>query len=875
MSLPLQQAIDQLAHALQDTENTDFKTRSNLAVDACEIIEEQNGLEFAENTLSEQLAAVKASRAFIGFLNIFGLALYRRIRYDLAITVFNYRIARNPKDKIAFNNIGLTYNRLGRSREAAAAYQSAINADPDYKQAGSNLLYLQHYIWGADPEEISHAHHAYARRHYQTTKNSLSQIPINLDPDRRLSIGFLSGDFRFHAVSRFIEGIFKHLDRSQFELYVYHTYNGPEDSITEVLKSYDIHWKRVHKLNLAELTNSIQSDRIDILFDLAVYTQGGNPDLIAQQVAPIQINYMGYPDTSGIPALNYRITDEVSDPVGVDSLYSEKLLRLPVPLWTYAPWPNLPAISDPPYLKNGHITFGSMNNHAKLQTEWLQVWAKVLKAIPNSVLLIKSRAINSARTGPEVYRRFAEWGISRERIIAKGFNNIPNEHFLTFHDIDIALDTAPYCGTTTTFDSLWMGVPVATMTGSLHVTRTSASILTGLEMADWVAESPEEFVEICKEKANDTDSLGALRHSMRQRMQGTSLGDAKLFCGHLSTLLRNTWKQYCEDQPAQNQQSISTKTEQSLPSVEPPKRIVVTTPFSDRPDSGESNGETPQSSLFELNPVISIIVCGSNEAALTLYKDHIENTIGLPFEFIGVNNAHNHYSLTEAYNIGGKMATTNLLVFAHDDVFYTNQNWGKTLIEKFANNPKLGLVGLAGTAYLQSRFPYWVAAKAPFIHGRVIHHNNTMKVSHYSKEHSDQRVVAIDGLFMASSRSAFDQHGFDEDIFDGFHFYDLDYSVRVSQTHDVTVTHDILVKHLSGGNFDEDWKHYRDRFRQKYPGKAWQCVEGQPDKDAHKQRLSCHVPAESVFSPSEFKEAESLGIEHPKHPDHDSATKKS
>ncbi len=873
MTISLKQAISQLALALQDNENTDFETRSNLAVEACESIEDQKGLDFAETTLSEQLTAVQPSRSFVGFLNIFGLALYRRIRYDLAITVFNYRINRNPKDKIAFNNIGLTYNRLGRSLEAAAAYQSALDADPDYKQAGSNLLYLKHYIWGANPTEISNAHHDYAKRHYQTSENLMSNVSVNLDPERRLKIGFLSGDFRFHAVSRFIEGIFKHLDRSQFELFAYHTYSGQEDSISKDLKSCDIDWKRVHKLKLPELTQCIQSDQIDILFDLAVYTHGGNPDLIAQQVAPIQINYMGYPDTSGIPAMNYRITDEVSDPTGIDHLYSEKLLRLPVPLWNYSPWPNLPNVAQPPHLKNGYITFGSMNNHAKLQTEWLQIWAKVLQAVPNSVLLIKSRAINSARTGPEVYRQFAEWGIDSKRIIAKGFNNVPNEHFLTFHDIDIALDSAPYCGTTTTFDSLWMGVPVVTMTGDLHVTRTSASILTGLKLADWVADSPENFVEICNAKAEDTDSLRSFRHSMRQRMQGTSLGDAKLFCGHLSTLLRDTWKQYCMDQEAQRSQSIDAKA-QSGTSIESPKRVTVTGSFNNNSNREKSTSETFQSSLFELNPALSIIVCGSTKAALNRYKKHLEQTVGLPFEFIGINNAENQYSLTAAYNVGGKMATTDILVFAHDDVFFTNQNWGKTLVDKFAENPKLGLVGLAGTAYLQSRFPYWVAAKAPFIHGRVIHHNNAMKVSHYSKEHADQKVVAIDGLFMASSRAAFDQHGFDQDTFDGFHFYDLDYSVRVSQTHDVIVTHDILVKHLSGGNFDEIWKKYRDKFRQKHPGKVWQCIEGQPEIDAHKQKLSCHVPAESVFSPDEYKNAERLGIEHPKHPEHHPADKK-
>ncbi|MBX2870114.1 MAG: hypothetical protein KTR18_15645 [Acidiferrobacterales bacterium] len=861
MSLSLKQAINQLTQSLKDSDNEDVNDRANTATEACIAIEDRMGLDFAESVLQEQLQAVTPHRSFISFINVFGLALYRRVKYDLAITAFNYRINRNPKDKIAFNNIGLTYNRLGRSRDATEAYQSALDADPDYKQAGSNLLYLQHYIWGANPEQIAEDHRAYAARHYQTSENLMHGIEIDTNPSRRLRIGFLSGDFRFHAVSRFIEGIFAELDRGQFEVFVYHTYTGPEDTISEHLRNYAVKWKRVRKMDLQQLTTRIQEDGIDILFDLAVYTQGGNPDLFAQQVAPIQINYMGYPDTSGIPALNYRITDDVSDPPGVDHLYSEKLLRLPVPLWNYTPWPNLPEPQAPPCIRNGYITFGSMNNHAKLQKEWLEVWAKVLHAVPDSVLMIKSRAINSARTGPEVYRQFSEWGIPPERIIAKGFNNRPNEHFLTFHDIDIALDTVPYCGTTTTFDSLWMGVPVVTMTGNLHVTRTSASILTGMGMTDWIAKTPEEFVSICSRHARDFAQLAQLRSSLRDAMRSTSLADAATFCSHFSNLLRSVWKDYCL--------SHSPTIETEVKETQSVKRVVISSPLVDQVGATEIASDTPsQSTLFASNPLLSVIVCGSNQHHLTLYRQHLEKTVGVPFEFIGINNEQSQYSLTAAYNKGGDAATTDLLVFVHDDVFFSEKSWGKLLLDKFGGNEKLGLVGLAGTALLQSRYPYWVASKAPFIHGRVIHHNQSLKVSHYSDATTDQQVVAIDGLMMATTRMAFEQHRFDETRFDGFHFYDLDFSVRVSETHEVIVTHDILVKHLSGGHFDDVWKQYRDRFRKKYPDKIWQCMEGTPEPDAHKQRLVCHTPADNLYSAQQLDALARLGLEHPKHPNH-------
>lgn len=803
------------------------------------------GLDFAEDLLHRQLCAMADERSFIKFINTLGLALYRKVHYDLAIACFQFRTGRDPQDKVAFNNMGLCYNRLGKSREAAAAYQQGLDVDPDYKQAGSNLLYLQHYIWGADPEAISTAHRHYAKRHYQTSANRMVDKLVDLNPERPLRLGFLSGDLRFHAVSRFIEGLFAHLDRSRWHLHVYHTYTGPEDTITGDLRQYDLHWLRVHKLDTDALAAQILEDRIDILFDLAVYTQGGNPDLLAQQVAPVQINYMGYPDTSGIPAMNWRITDQVSDPPGSDRLYSERLARLPVALWNYTPWPNLPAPATPPHIRNEFITFGSMNNHAKLQREWLVVWAEVLRRVPDSVLLLKSRAMNSMRVMEEVLRLFESQGIARQRILARGFQTRPNDHFLTFHDIDICLDSVPYNGTTTTFDSLWMGVPVVTMTGDLHVNRTSASILSEMGMTDWVANSPAEFVEICVAKTRDRHSLAPLRETLRERMQATSLGDGQLFTSHFDTLVRDIWRDFCSNPPA----GLQRMERGQVPRQGQVDPIQIT-----RTD------ETPQ---------ISIVVCAANAENLAAHRDHVAETVGIAFEYIAINNQDGGFGLAEAYNRGGERSSCEVIVFVHDDVFFATSDWGSIIIEKFRNQSELGLLGLAGTACLQTRYPFWVAAKGPFIHGQVVHHSGALKLSQYSSAEQDQYVVAVDGLMMATSKTAFMQHHFDQETFDGFHFYDLDFSVRVSDSHRVMVTTDILAKHLSGGHFDDVWKRYRKRFRDKYQDRQrWQCGEGEPAPDSHLQPLRCHVQLDSVFSATDVARIERLGLKHPKHPQH-------
>ncbi|MGI9316899.1 MAG: glycosyltransferase, partial [bacterium] len=526
----------------------------------------------------------------------------------------------------------------------------------------------------------------------------------------------------------------------------------------------------------------------------------------------------------------------------VEQLYSEKLVRLPVAMWNYTPWPNLPEPSAPPCAQNGYVTFGSMNNHAKLQTEWLKVWARVLREIPDSVLLIKSRAMSSVRIAEDLYRLFEDCGVSRKRIIAKGFEMRPNDHFLTFEEIDICLDSVPYNGTTTTFDALWMGVPVVTMSGELHVNRTSSSILAEMRMQDWVARDCNQFVQICKRHAADPKKLTTMRKTMRGTMGQTTLGNSAAFSRHFETALRSLWRDFCSAPPGQAKQLNTNYTNYQTNSV-------------------SNNIE------HKAEPEISIVVCASNHESLECHKRHVTDTVGVPFEYIGIDNSSKKHGLAQAYNLGGIQATSDVIVFVHDDVFFTTKNWGSILLSKFKQSTQLGMIGLAGTAYLQSRHPYWVASKAPFIHGRVIHHGNQLRLSRYSGREQDQPVVAIDGLMMAVRRKVFAQHQFDPKTFDGFHFYDLDFSLRVSETDPVIVTQDILVKHLSSGRFDQVWEKYRDRFRRKYPNnKVWSSAPGSPKKNSHQQRLNCHHPLDTEFDSDQIKTVELLGIEHPKHP---------
>jgi protein O-GlcNAc transferase len=509
-----------------------------------------------------------------------GNALRSLNQLDEAIAAYQHAIVLNPSDAGARNNLGTVFNRVGKLAEAQTCYQQALNLDPNFSEAGSNLgstlLYqgrvdnaITHYqqVLEKQPAVLIHSNLLFAL-HYATDFeasavfsehkkfNAQYAIPLaasikphlnDRDSQRKLKIGYVSTDFKEHSVAYFIESILAHHDHEQFEISCY--YNAVEsDEVTERLKQSVHHWTDCIGLSDEELAERIRQDAIDILIDLSGHTNKNRLLVFARKPAPVQVSYLGYPNTTGLSTIDYRITDnyvEPEEPEGVaESFSSEALLRMPNSYFCYRPNDHSPQVNKLPALQNGYVTFGSFNNYAKLNSEILAIWTKVLHAVPDSKLFIKARSINDPTTLQTFREHLAKLGIESERLIFANYAHSTEEHLKTYHQIDIGLDTYPYNGATTSCEALWMGVPVVTLAGDKHAARMGLSILSAIGLTELIAHNPETYIDICVKLANDTESLQKLRKETREKMQKSPLMDGITFTHNLEAAYRKMWVQW-------------------------------------------------------------------------------------------------------------------------------------------------------------------------------------------------------------------------------------------------------------------------------------------------------------------------------------------
>jgi predicted O-linked N-acetylglucosamine transferase (SPINDLY family) len=285
---------------------------------------------------------------------------------------------------------------------------------------------------------------------------------------------------------------------------------------------------------------------VDILVDLTGHTTGSHLLALARKPAPIQINYLGYPGTTGLPTIDYRMTDALADPVGMtEDFYTEKLVRLPRTNWCYATPDNLPEVAAGPASMEKAVCFGSFNKLAKISAQTLDLWAGILKEVDGSQLFLKDRALADAKTRERIEQEFESRGIGAERLKLAGFENDVAAHFRAYGQIDIALDTFPYHGTTTTCEAFCMGVPVVTLAGATHVARVGASLLTSVGLADLIGNRPEEYVSIAAGLAQNPEKLKEIRGTLRQRMQASPLMNGAQFARDVEEVYRDVWQRWC------------------------------------------------------------------------------------------------------------------------------------------------------------------------------------------------------------------------------------------------------------------------------------------------------------------------------------------
>ncbi|WP_188263201.1 tetratricopeptide repeat protein [Azospirillum tabaci] len=446
-------------------------------------------------------------------------------------------------------NLGEALKEQGRITEAIATFQSGIERHPDLALLHSNLLFALHYTPWVPPEIIARAHTHWNERHARPLMPRNRQFSNDRDPGRRLRVGYVSPDFRAHACAHFIEPLLREHDRGAVEIFCYAT-STHHDAITERLKGLADGWRSLVALDDAAAAALVERDRIDILVDLAGHTAHSRPLLFARKPAPVQVAWLGYPDTTGMTAIDHRVTDAVADPPGLtDAWHAERLIRLPKGFLAFQPLRFVTAREEPPALANGFVTFGSFNNAAKVTPEVVRVWSAILARVPSARLCLKSRAFADAPTRARYLQQFAGNGVAPGRVDLLPPMDVIDAHLRAYDRIDIGLDPFPYNGTTTTCEALWMGVPVITLAGRHHVARVGASLLSQCGLDEFIAPDEARYIETAVALAGDTGRLAALRRGMTGRMERSALNDHRGFAAAVEAAYRDMWRSWLGREP--------------------------------------------------------------------------------------------------------------------------------------------------------------------------------------------------------------------------------------------------------------------------------------------------------------------------------------
>jgi protein O-GlcNAc transferase len=511
-------------------------------------------------------------------------ALQSQGNLDDAVRHCQQALTFKPDFAEAHHNLGFALLEQGRLKLAMASFERALQVQPELEAARWNHLFCMNYDPDADPDAVFAEHCRWGRRQLSVVSCQLSErkaqtgmsVPpvINgnpqsttdncqlttdnyFDPERRLRVGFVSPDLRNHALTRYFEPVLANLDPRLFETFCYAEVAHP-DAVTRHLQSLAAGWRWTCRLTDAEVAQSIRNDRINILVDLAGHTRDSRLAVFAHKPAPIQVSWLGYMNTTGLTTVDYRLTDEVLDPLSGGSKHSsdtghrtpdsgqiydtEELVRLPGGICCFAPPKDAPEVTALPAQSRGFVTFGSLNNLFKLNHKVFDLWTQVLNSVPAAKLLMFHDKLTGAARD-NICKEFTNRGIDSNRLLLRHGSCAPG-YLGVYGEIDISLDVFPCTGGVTTCESLWMGVPVVSLCGVRPASRNSAAILTRIGLEDWAVQTPEEYIECALRWASDPGNLAALRKELRSRMM-TTICDAPRFTRELEGAFRTMWRRWC------------------------------------------------------------------------------------------------------------------------------------------------------------------------------------------------------------------------------------------------------------------------------------------------------------------------------------------
>jgi len=506
------------------------KTRNLILEKAVDLCNRNN---LFEHGLKPAEAFVQARPGYGKALFFYGLFLHKAKFFPKAIEYLSSAHEKIPSNVWCLNYLALSYAYSGRADEAMRCFDKCEALNSEEYRTSTFRVYAYNCIFNVNERESYLAHRKFGAGLEDRFPERVikRQKPVG----EKLRIGYISADFYWHSVSYFFRAALLGDARKNFDIYCYSDCDKPDGMTEELIAASNV-WRESRALSDQQLCNQILADKIDILVDLSGYASRNRMEVFARRAAPIQVTYLGYPNTTGLSRIDYRLTDEQSDPEGMtEKFHTEELQRLPGGFLCYYPNVCAPRVVPlPASLNGGQVCFGSFNAFQKIGPQLLEAWAKILKQVENAKLIIKAGPLHDAELCTWVRQHFEREGVDPLRVELMGWTGGKADHLELYSKIDLHLDTFPYNGTTTTCEALWQGVPTVTFAGEVHRARVGYSILSQLGMEDYVAHNIEDYIATAIEKANDIAELSKLRVQLRERMQKSTLMDVEHFSDKLA-----------------------------------------------------------------------------------------------------------------------------------------------------------------------------------------------------------------------------------------------------------------------------------------------------------------------------------------------------
>lgn len=471
--------------------------------------------------------------------------LIHRQNYQEARYYCNRGLELNPKLAANYGHLGSLMMVAGRPYDAITYVKKALSLQK-INVLHSSLLFLLNLVPTVSQSDIYQESMRWSKAYTSRLRRTIRNHFNTPNPRRKLRIGYVSGDFRQHPVGYHLRPVLAAHDRRMFDIFLYNAFPNC-DPITEEFSGYVDCYRDISLKPNEKIDSLIREDGIDILVDLAGHTGFNRLMLFARKPAPVQISWLGYFNTTGMATMDYFISDAITSPAEDDPYFVEKIIRLPDIRFCYEPLSYAPDVAPPPLLRNGYVTFGSFNAIHKMIPDVMELWGRVLQAVPNSRLLIKSKSFRDEEIMNEFKNRFVALGIEHNRLELRPSS--PHQEMLSeYGDMDISLDTFPYNGGATTCEAIWMGVPVVTLLGNTPIGRQTAAYLKQFGHTDWIASSPDEYVETAKSLASDVSQLKQVRTRLRSDMANSPLCDGRNFTRNLESIYRKVWEEWCADE---------------------------------------------------------------------------------------------------------------------------------------------------------------------------------------------------------------------------------------------------------------------------------------------------------------------------------------